>query len=163
MSSIDLYTETYKDLSEADKQKLDKFLPLYLNKNSETYSNATRSAIKAFNLDPDRQYNYAMFLGSSLMKKARLHARDIMDNSNATLAYMVNFALLEMKEAKDTNKRRMWWRELMELAGYKKEAALINIFNQTNNTVNVNVISEEERKKFNDNFIKFINSGGEVP
>lgn len=148
---------------------LSKFASYYLDKNNpETYGHATNSAIKAFNYKVPEQYNTARTIGSKMLTKINSLAQNIMENHGATIPWMVQFALTEMQKPTTSDKTRVaWWKELAKIAGLSKiaEQQVVNIFNQNNTNVNNNivVVSPEEQKKFNKNFLEFINKGGELP
>lgn len=150
----------------ADDMRLSSFANLYLDKDSETYGNATASAIKAFKLKIPEQYNYARRIGSAYVAKCNAVAQVIMENHGATLPYMIQFALNEMQSAKTSQSKNKWWNDLMNISMFKKaaEVQFVQNINTTNNVQQNNItLTADDAKKFNENFLAFINKGGELP
>lgn len=128
------------------------FLEYYTQRTSkETFGNATKSAIKAYNLDPVRQYNYARSLGAKIVAKTNNLARDYMEERGFNLFNMVEIGIQKMNKTDSP----VWWDRLMEMAEYKKkDGPLVEVNNNTQvNNFNVNA---PEIQEFNKKFIKIL-------
>lgn len=142
-------------LENQQKLKLDKFSALYLDPKSETYGNATRSAIKAFGYKDPEEYNAARFAGTYYLAKLQNVINAVLEDQNATIPYLVKFALKEMLDNKG-ELRLKWWKEIAWMSGLKKMADINLIVQQQNNlTINVN---DSEKANFNEAFKKFLQS-----
>jgi hypothetical protein len=136
--------------------KYNDWLKYYTDKNEkETYGNATKSAIKAYNLDPVRQYVVARRIGSDNITKHHSLAREFLEEEGYSLQYMMAFGLKKMHQAETPG----WWKAIMEYSQFVdtkgSEAKTVNIQNNVQNNVTV---TTEEADDFNKQFTKFLES-----
>lgn len=132
--------------------KFEKWLKYYNDpKEKETYQNATRSAIKAYNLDEKTQYSYAGKIGHENAKKGKIVAGDYVERHGLTFTKFVGFAVKQMMETK----KETWWDRVGEISGFK-EAALSGDVTINNTQINVKV---EGKKDWSNSFKAFLQSG----
>ena len=142
--------------------KFESWRQLYLDKNNkETFGNATQSALKAYNLDPNIQYGTARVIGHENLTKLnnlRLTVREYLEENGFTLPVFINHALQKMTDPKVISIQ--WWLALMKLAGYIDEKPSIAVQNnvQVNNKIEQVQISPEEEKQLNQDFADFISA-----
>jgi hypothetical protein len=135
--------------------KFNEWLRLYTDKSEkETWGNATRSAIKAYNLDPVRQYAVARLIGHENITKHNYLARDFMESEGYNLQYMMAWAIKKM-QGSDTPG---WWTAVMKHANFTdiKEGG-ITLNTQINNNT-VNNVNAPEIADFNKKFLDFLES-----
>lgn len=62
----------------------------YSTMGTDTFGNATQSAIKAYNLDPEKQYEAAANIGWENLRKLDLEITELMDEMGLTDTYLMN-------------------------------------------------------------------------
>lgn len=120
-------------------------------KNKDTYGNKTQSAIKAYNLDPDKQYSSAGVIGYENYKKLKGIASQFIEDKGFTLPKMLDIALAKMMKTDN----KAWYDEVMILAG-NKEPAGAQVLVQNNTQINNIDLNAVEAKDFNKKFQKFL-------
>jgi hypothetical protein len=138
--------------------KFESWRQLYLDKNNkETFGNATQSALKAYNLDPNTQYGAARVIGHENLTKLnnlRLTVREYLEENGFTLPVLINHAIQMMVNPKVITP--LWWREIMKLAGYIIEKPTVAVQNNLNVNNKTEQVSPEELKQLNQDFADFI-------
>lgn len=117
-------------------------------KNDETYGNKTQSALKAYNLDPVKQYHSAGQIGYENYKKLESFASLYLEEKGFTLPKLLDIATARALSTDN----KAWWDELMIMTGNKKAIVPQNV--TTNNTqININAA---EAVNFNAKFKEFL-------
>jgi hypothetical protein len=129
--------------------------------NKETFGNATRSALKAYNLDSQTQYGSAGVIGHENLKRLnnlRMIVREYLEENGFTLPVLINHALQKMADPRVLNPH--WWKEIMKLAGYIDEKPTVAIQNnlQINDKAQTQQISPEEQKQLSQDFAEYLNA-----
>lgn len=110
--------------------------------NSETFGNATRSAILAYKYDPVKQYDVAAQIGSRNIKKVQSLSSVILEKLGYTFAEMMKIGM-----AKVINGSYSDWEKFMERLGvFEKDGSNQPPGNFTQVNVNLNDAIEADRK-----------------
>ncbi len=118
--------------------------------NKETYGNKTKSAIRAYNLDPVKDYASAGSMGYQNFNKLQNVGTMYLDSKGITYPRLMDLAVSRMSESKTT----AWWDRIMEQGGYKKPKEELQTV--TNTQINNYNINGAEVKDFNKMFNQFI-------
>lgn len=121
-------------------------------KEKATYGNKTQSAIKAYSLDPVKDYAVAGSMGYQNFKKLQSVASIFAEQKGYTFDKMMDAAWLKFLKSEDP----AWFDRLADWFGVRdlKPTTVIDARSQTN-IINV---PEGEKKTFNDQFRDFIKS-----
>lgn len=121
-------------------------------KEKATYGNKTQSAIKAYSLDPVKDYAVAGSMGYQNFKKLQSVASIFAEQKGYTFDKMMDAAWLKFLKSEDP----AWFDRLADWFGVRdlKPTTLIDARSQTN-IINV---PEGEKKTFNDQFRDFVKS-----
>jgi hypothetical protein len=145
--------------------KYQRWSQLYLDQtNAETFGNALKSALIAYNLDPVTQYATAGQIGYENLKKLediRSITRRYLDDNGFTLPVLLNHALTKM--ADPTVKTDRWWTNLMKVTGYMDERPQVNVQNNTQINHNTVQVTKEEAEQFNKDFEEFLEKKYSTP
>lgn len=132
--------------------KFNKWHELYLNKRSkETYMNATKSAIAAYDLDPETQYHVASQMGYKNLRKVEHLALRIAEDNDWSMEKFMQVGWLNALKSESPE----WWDRMGDMVGYRSMKPQIQV---TQNT-QINTIMEVpagEQATFNDQFRNFI-------
>lgn len=116
-----------------------------------TYGNRTTSAIKAYDLDPVKQYNSACVIGSENFRKLKDAGSMFAEDLGLTYDFM-----LDVGKAKLGEKGTKMWELMMDTLGYREMKAEPTPQGGTqNNTFNITV---NEAQDFESSFKKFLES-----
>lgn len=121
-------------------------------KEKDTFGNATQSAIKAYKLDPVKQYDVARRIGSSNVAKRSVVAKDYAERHGLSFNKYVGFAIKQMMETK----KETWWDRVGEITDMKGAAQSQSGTTINNTQINVRVDSQ---KDWNSSFKSFLQSG----
>lgn len=143
---------TLEDLRLSPKHEL--FVRYYIDpSNKDTYGNATQSAIKAYNLDPVKQYNYARIQGHKLATKYNDVGRAYLESKGLTFIKMIDIAAMRVA----TTNNAKWWDIVATIGDYKKdEKPLVEVHNNTQ--INNYDIHGSEVKNANSKFKEWLES-----
>lgn len=107
--------------------------------NRETYGNAGKSALKAYNTS---NMNSAYVIGAENLKKLKSMASIYAENKGYGFGKMIDIAIKKMEKSNDVR----WWERLMKLFGYIEEFPHTVIPIQINNQ-NKDAAQEQQRKE----------------
>lgn len=117
----------------------------------ETYMNQTLSTIKAYNLDPVREYHLGSTIGHKNMRKAENLASTIAAEKGYTIDKFVDVAYLNMMKKESPE----WWDRFGDMVGFRSMKPQVVVQNNTQNNTLINV-PDGEKKSFNDQFREFV-------
>lgn len=117
-----------------------------------TYGVLTWATVKAYDLDPIKQYGSASVIGSENLKKLRRPGSMFADELDLSYEKM-----LQIGKAKMGEKGTKMWELMMDTLGYRDITPDTMIQNNTQNTTNIQV-NEADAVDFNAKFKKFLES-----
>lgn len=145
-------------------KKFNRWVELYNDPESETFGNATQSAIKAYKLDPKKQYDSATAIGRDNTRK---HQDIVQDYAKRRGFGFHQFLNLLMKNAADPlgDKHLEWFKLYGKVTGYipDKPGAVINVQNNTQNNITAQEVSKEEQNDWEADFEAFLMEQGKIP
>lgn len=110
--------------------------------NKETFGNATRSAMLAYNLDPVKQYSVASSIGSENLKKLDNAGKELLEKKGVTYSTFMDIGFNKMLKS---NNPDLWYAfaEMLKypVPQYKPVTNATFIQNQTNNQFNAGAMS----------------------
>lgn len=114
----------------------------YDKRNKETFGNATRSALIAYNLDEETQYSVAGAMGSENLKKLKNAGRELLEKKGVTFSTFMDIGFNKMLKANNMDA----WYSFGEMLDYPlpKFTPVTNatfVMNQTNNQLNASAMS----------------------
>jgi len=130
--------------------KFDLFVKYYSDPNEKgTFGNGTKSAIKAYGLDPETQYSSARVIASENLTKLNYLARDYLDSKGISFFKLIDVAVAKMIKSDSPG----WFDRVMILCGYKneQEKTIIQQFNNSSME-----IGNDEKNQLNEDFNNFL-------
>lgn len=118
-----------------------------------TQWNATVSTLKAYNLNPDKQYDLASSMGSQNVRKLKDLAMVIAEQRGYTFDKWLDKGWLQLLKAESPE----WWDRIGDTLGFRSMKPQVVVDNRTQNNTLVQV-GEGEQKSFNDQFRDFVKS-----
>lgn len=112
----------------------------------ETYGNATLSAIKAYSLDPIKQYHVGSNIGHQNFRKCENLALEIAGKNGWTYETFLRHGWLNMLKTENP----AWFDRMGAILGFHTPAPTVQV--QNNTQINV---GEAEQVNFNDSFRKW--------
>jgi hypothetical protein len=135
-------------------QKFEDWVAAFIDKKSPTYGNATQSAIKAYNLDPVKQYGSAAQIGLANVKKHKGLAMQYAESRGLTYGSILDIQITKATDSKAKD-QKAWFDDLKEDLGYREPRGAQVIIQNTQNNANID-LNAPEAKDFNKEFKKFL-------